>query len=238
MKIKMLGILTASALLGTVLSTANFAQERGRGPGLEGPRQGAAQTGQMRGRGGPIRGARRGGSGRGAGDENFIERNDTNADGQVSEAEFLDERLQNIDAQFERRDADGNGLISRAEQQARGPRGRGGPDRAERPSRPERPAIDEAALTSCVRLTIADYAPRERPTEDGFDTADTNNDGNLSLAEVSAQLEARMLERFDRLDADGNGFVTATEVSAQNTARMTTRRAVQACIREQVAASR
>ncbi|MEY4642836.1 MAG: hypothetical protein RLZZ227_2830, partial [Pseudomonadota bacterium] len=225
------------AVLGTMLSTASFAQERSRSPGLDGARP-AAPMGQMRGPGGPVRGIRQGHDERGARAENFIEHNDTNADGEVSEAEFTDAQLQHIDVLFERRDTDDNGQISRSEHEARGPRGRGGPGNAERPARPERPLLDQAALTACVPKTVADYAPRERPSEDGFDTADTDNDRSLSLAEVSAQLEARVLQRFDRLDADANGFVTAAEVTAQNAAQLTLRRAVQACVRQQAPAAR
>jgi Ca2+-binding EF-hand superfamily protein len=236
MQIKMLGILTAGALLGTLLSTANFAQERTRDFGADGPREGGAHmrdaSGDMRGRAGGRRGPARG-----TPRENFIERHDANADGQVSETEFLEERLQNVDERFERLDRDDNGLISLDEHTSRGRRGDGaGRGLRERVNagRPARPEIDRTALTACVQKTVPDFAPRSDVSlEEMFNAIDTSGDDQLSLAEFGAAQEARRLERFDRIDADASGFVTAAEVAALGEAQSNLRRATQACVKEQ-----
>lgn len=233
MNTKMLGIVTVSALLGTVLSTANFAQDTTGG--TEGPRH------QMRGNGaGPMRGpmqapmAGRRALAPAAQPERFIERHDTDGDGQVSESEFTDEHLQGIDEHFERRDTDGDGLISLAEHATppprRGPRGPGRPDR---PERPERPEIDREAVIACVRETIADFEPQlEGPVDEIFENVDTNGDGMLSLAEVSAALEDRAHTLFSRIDSDGNGYITESEVAAHVDAQLNQRRVMQACVKE------
>jgi hypothetical protein len=232
-KLKTLGILGATALLGTMLATTSVAQPRGRG-GFDAP----PPRGEMRGaeaareRGGALRGGAVA-----AQPERFIERHDTDADGRVSAAEFVDERLGRIDEQFERRDTDGDGLISSDEQAA--PRGLPGrPGRGPRGDRerPEPPAIDREAVIACVRETIADYDPRfDDELEDIFDNVDTNGDGMLSLAEVSAAVEARADELFDRIDTNGDGYITEDEVEAHFQAQLNVRRVIQDCIKEQLA---
>ena len=228
MRTRMLGVLAVSSLLGAALTTPSFAQERQRG--FDGPRGDLA--GQMRagprGRGGPAQ------------PERFIERHDTDADGRVGEMEFVDDRLQNIDELFDRRDADGNGLISADEHDApRGLRGRGArgerPALADRPERAARPEIDRDAVTACVRETIADYEPRfDNELDDIFEHVDTNGDDMLSLQEVSAAVEARAGELFDRIDDNGDGYITEDEVEAHFEAQLNVRRVVNACIKEQV----
>jgi hypothetical protein len=232
MKTRMLGIFAVSALLGAALATTSVAQDRQRG--FDGPR------GEARGPAGQIRGRLRGGPrGRGAGaqPERFIERHDTDADGQVSESEFVDERLTRIDQLFERRDTDGDGLISAEEHDA--PRGlRGRPGRAPRGERvrAERPEIDRDAVAACVRETIADLEPRSNGERDEvFANVDSNGDDMLSLQEVSAAIEARAQDLFARIDGDGNGYVTEDEASAHFEAQLDLRRAATACVREQLA---
>jgi Ca2+-binding EF-hand superfamily protein len=226
MKLKMIGVMTATALLGTVLATTSVAQPRGRG-GFDGA---PPPRGEMRG---PGAAGQRGGPP----PERFIERHDTNADGRVSESEFVDDRLQNVDDQFEHRDTNGDGVISLEEHEApralparpgRGPR----PDVADRPARPE---IDRDALTACIRKTIADFEPRfDDELEDIFDNVDKNGDDKLSLAEVSAAVEARARELFDHIDASGDGYITEDEVEAQFQAQLQVRRVTQDCIKAQL----
>lgn len=234
MKTRMLGMLAVGALLGAAVATTSMAQERQRG--FDTPRgelRGAA--GQMRG---AIRAGQRGGPrGRGAlaQPERFIARFDTDADGHVSASEFSEERLQNIDAHFERRDTNDDGLISAEEHEApRGLRGRQG--RGPRGDRPAPPEIDREAINACVRESNADFEPRlDNAPDDVFAAVDTNGDGMLSLAEASAAVEARAQEQFDRIDGDGDGYITADEVSAHFEAQLELRRALRACVVEQLA---
>jgi hypothetical protein len=234
MKTKMLGILTVSAaLLGTALSTTGVAQERGRG--FDGQRP--DMRGQMRGpgRGGAMRGGPRG-AGQLAQPEHFIERLDTNADGQVSAAEFTEERLQHIDDMFEHRDTNGDGLISLEEHDAPragpGQRGQMRADRHER-VRAARPELDRDAVTACVRETIADYEPRfDGQVEEVFADLDTNSDNMLSLTEVTAALEARAQAQFGRIDSDSNGFITEAEVTTHVEAQREAALAVRDCVKD------
>jgi Ca2+-binding EF-hand superfamily protein len=223
MNIKTIGILSVSALLGVALVPA-FAQEgesgfEGPGRHMRGNSAGALR-GQMQA---PFAGRRHAAP---AGNpERFIERHDTDGDGQVSEEEFVDEHLQNIDEHFERRDRDGDGLISLEEHTP--------PARPARRERPERPEIDREAVIACVRETIADYTPELDGTlEERFENVDTDGDGMLSLTEVSTALEARAHILFERLDADGDAYVTATELAAHFDAQLNLRRVLRACIRE------
>src|SRR5687767_8918613 len=103
MKLMMMGMAGISALLGLVLIDAVIAAEPADGdrrPAFEGGRGSApgigGRFGQRRGRD-PVR---------------QLERMDTNDDGQISEAEFVDFRLARLDELFERRDRDDDGLIA------------------------------------------------------------------------------------------------------------------------------
>jgi Ca2+-binding EF-hand superfamily protein len=221
MKIKMLGILTASALLGATLATAGFAQERARGIGAEMRARPAAPAVAARRAPAPV-----------ASPVRFLERHDSDADGRVSVDEFVDEHLRDIDAVFERRDANGDGVISFDEHDA--PRRHDRPERPDRP-RPERPEIDREAVHECVRETIADYDPDlDRPLEELFDLVDTNGDGVLSLAEVSIALQERAHVLFARIDDDGDGYLSEAEVAAHFEEQLNLRRVIQACIDEQL----
>lgn len=232
MKLKMIGVMTATALLGTVLATTSAAQPRGRG-GFDGtpPPRGEMPGSARGGRAGPP-----GGAPAAAQPERFIERHDTDADGRVSAAEFVDDRMQHIDEQIDRRDTNGDGVISLDEHEAsrglpmragRGPR----PD-ADRPARPE---IDREAVIACVRETIADFEPRfDDELEDIFEHVDTNGNGKLTLAEVSAAVEARAHDLFARIDDNGDGYIVESEVEAHFEAQLNVRRVTQACIKEQL----
>lgn len=231
MKLKMIGVMTATALLGTVLATTSVAQPRGRG-GFDGtpPPRGEMPV--------PARGGRGvspGGAPAAAQPERFIERHDTDADGRVSAAEFADERMQHIDEQFEHRDTNGDGVISLEEHAApRGLPGRGGRGPRDDSDRPARPEIDRDALIACVRETIADFEPRfDDELEDAFENVDTNGDGKLSLAEVSAAVETRAHDLFAHIDDNGDGYIVESEVEAHFAAQLNVRRVTQACIKEQ-----
>lgn len=201
MKTTTLGILAAGALLGATLATAGMAQDRQRAPD---DRAGLA----------PPR--------------NFIARFDTDADGRVSLAEFVDARLRDADRHFERRDRDGDGLISATE--AAPP---AGPERGRRGARPERPRVDEGALRACIRETVAGFEPLRGSPGDAFAATDTDADGALSLQEVNAALERRAQEQFGRLDTDGDGYVTAAEAEARRKEQRELQRSARECLRVQ-----
>ena len=222
-KFKLLGLMTTTALLGTLLATASIAQPRGRG-GFD---QQAPRS--------EIRGTRaeRGNHRTRAQPQRFIERHDADADGRVSEVEFIDERLQYVDAQFEQRDTDGDGAISHEEHEAPRNLPSRRNARTER-ARPGAAVIDRNAVTACVRETIANYEPhRDAVPEDNFASIDTDGDNKLRLTEASAAIEARAHERFARLDGNGDGYVTDDEVEAQFAVQPEARGAVRDCVREQ-----
>ncbi len=207
MNTRMLGILAIGALFSTVLVTTSLAQPRPRG-GFDGPRA--------------VR------------PERFIELHDTDADGRVSENEFIDERLQRVVAQFERRDTNDDGLISADEQAA--PRGlRDRPGLRPRRERSQPPALDRDAVTACILETIPDFEPRfDGEPEDRFDNADTDGDGMLGLQEVSTAVQAGASARFARIDGDGDGYVTADEAAAHAGAQRNLRQVANACAREEL----
>ena len=218
MKLKILGILTLGTLCSAAMLQPVAAQQK---DGLH--RQNRDVSGQHTPRQGPGREdpqARRG-------EEQRLV--DTDGDGLISEAEFTEVRLAEIDEHFNRLDADGDGLISAAEQI---PPAR--PERPTRPSRPERPEIDRDAVTACVQETIADFEPPMVPDrEERFDFADTNADGFLSLAEISAAMSEKAASQFARIDTDADGFLSKEELMAQHAGQLNIRRVTQACIFEQ-----
>lgn len=217
-----LGMLTLGALLSVSLLPASKAQD----PEPSAERPGRAGPGIMRGAlGGRDQMMRARGAERSP--ERFIELLDSDGDGQVSSAEYLDEQLQRVDVMFERRDQNEDGLLSLEET---GPRERD--ERPRREGRRARPELDREAIAACVRETIADYQPDTGATlEERFDSNDTTNDGQLNLEEVSTALEARALEQFARIDADGNGFLTESDLSEHFAAQQNVREKLRDCVR-------
>lgn len=224
MKLQTLRVATVTALLTIVSSAvvipAAYAQDAA-GPAFSGGRHGPGMGGPRGGRGGPGRGE----------PEDRVANLDTNSDGKVSLEEFLAPRVDHIDEMFERRDTNGDGLI--AEGEGRPERPANAPARGDRAGRPGRPAIDETALVTCVRKTIPDFDLPERPDaddiEDRFDTVDTNNDGKLSIAEVTAAVQARATAHFSKLDTNSDGFITTAEIDTQQADREAVQDAVRAC---------
>jgi len=150
--------------------------------------------------------------------ERLVDRLDTNQDGFVDVDEFLDARLERVDEQFERRDDDGDGLLS--EDEAR-----------RRPPRDDVDETDRELVIACVRETIADWeGPND--VEDRFDAVDSNGDGYIDLVELSTSLEERAYVLFDRIDADGDGLLSLEEVEAHQEEQINLRRVIRACIDE------
>lgn len=156
---------------------------------------------------------RRGRGGRGAPTaESFLERLDLDGDGFVSEGEFVDSRTANTDRQFERRDRDGDGFISEGE---------GGRSQEDRPGLD----IDIEAFRQC----IIDAGGDPDLSEDRFDQADLNGDGQLSLFEFSSWQEERAFAQFARTDTDMDGFITFEEMQASMEDSANLRRIIRDC---------
>jgi Ca2+-binding EF-hand superfamily protein len=216
MKLITIGMAGISTLLALALMNAVIAAEPADGdrrPAFEGRR-------------GPGPGGigSRFGQRRGPAFARQLERMDTDDDGQISEAEFVDFRLARLDETFERRDRNDDGLIGLDEN-----------PRPERPNRPNRPDLDREDLIACVRETLADFAPNaDMDFEERFENVDTDGNGSLTLAELSAALEQRAHETFARIDADDDGFITQEELKTRHQAQLDVRREVRECMRELV----
>lgn len=217
MKVKTLMIVSTTVLLGAAFLPAANAQDDD-GPRFERPLHG--EHGRPRFGRGPEGQGRPGPRRPGGDPERLIETLDSDGDGFVSLDEFLDRRLARVDAEFERRDRDGDGLLSEEE--------------ARRPQRRERPhddATEREQVIACVRETIADWAgPRD--VEDRFDVVDSDGDGYIDLAELSTALETRAHDLFDHIDADADGLISLVEVQAHQDEQINLRRVVRACIDE------
>ena len=212
MKFKSLVILSTTALLSAAILPAATAQDgeprfdRGaagaEGRPHRGPGPGLARHRPGRPGGNPAR---------------LIDHLDTDGDGFVSEDEFLDARLARVDNHFDRRDVDGDGLLSEEE--------------ASRPRRRGHDLTLREEVIACVRETIADWeGPQE--VEDRFDAVDSNDDGYISLGELSAALQERAYVLFDRIDTDGDGLLSLEEVAAHQNHQINLRRVIRACIDE------
>lgn len=213
MKFKSLVIISTSALLSAAILPAATAQEDGtrltrqveaidvrphRGDGADRPARHRPRPG-----GNP---------------ERVIDRLDTNEDGVVDVDEFLDSRLGRIDEQFDRRDIDGDGLLS--EEEAR-----------RHPPRDDHDETERELIIQCVRETIADWeGPHD--VEDRFDAVDLDGDGYIDLVELSIALEERAYELFDRMDANGDGLISLEEIEAFLDYQINLRRVIRACIDE------
>ena len=215
MKLKSLVVLSTTAILSAAILPAATAQEGG--PRFNRDIESVQVTAR---RGGELVNSeqRRHRRGRPGGNpEKLIDHLDSNGDSFVDENEFVDGRLAHVDQQFDRKDENGDGLISEEEA------------RRERPD--DRPDIDREAVIKCVRETIADWkGPGE--VEDRFDTVDLDNDGFIDLVELSLALEERAYALFDRIDSNDDGFISLEEVEASQDYQINVRRVIRACIEE------
>lgn len=207
-------ILGTTLLVGTALLPAAQAQDTDPGFSAQGP---GAEDHHRRG---PGAGPGRHRPGRPGGNPDLlIERLDSNGDGYIDEDEFLDARLARVDREFDRRDVDGDGLLS--EEEASRPPRRG----------PRGDSTEREEVIACVRETIADWeGPHE--VEDRFDAVDADLDGYITLAELSAALAERAYVLFDRIDADGDGLITPEEIAAHQDSELNLRRVIRACVDE------
>lgn len=191
---------------------------------------GDARDGFHRGRGfgdGEARMGARGGERRGMRMMQRFERRgaplenlDTNDDGVIDQDEFLAGGAQREGRLLAQRDADGDGLLSREELEARAPR---------------RPDIDREAVLECVQELHPEFGP-DGDLAARFDTLDTSDDGFLDAEELAAGQRERALQHFAELDADADGTLTREELRSSMRERRDERRDVQRDLRDCVRA--
>ena len=159
---------------------------------------------------------------------------DTNNDSKISPEEFLAPRLAHLDGLIARLDKNNDGLISLDEIHA-GAAAAEHPARPPHPNLPARPGQNRAAVIACLKTSNPDFDPPEVPDHEAigarFDQADTNGDGKLNLAELSAAVTKRAQAQFKRLDLDQDGFLTAADRQAGQAERAALAKAMQACIK-------
>jgi len=219
MKLKLLAALMTGTLMGMTLTTAGFAQDGERrfgGPGREGRGMmpGMEQKGQMPG---PDM--------RAAGPGRMLSNLDSDEDGRISADEFVDERTRQIEQLFNRRDTDGNGVLSAAESER--------PARQRREGSQRRPAMDSAAMQACAQAgDEVDTGNNPGNRADLFTDADSNGDGTLSLSELTETARGTAQTRFAALDDDGDGYITEAELAARADASRERRMELRQCIRD------
>jgi len=160
---------------------------------------------------------------------------DSNHDGKISLEEFLAPRLARLDEMLARLDTNGDGLLSEAEVHAAAATAPNQPLPPKQRTPPVPPAVDRAAVIACMKSSNPDFDPPEVPDPqaiaDRFAKADTNGDGKLSLAELSAAVTARATAQFKRLDQDGDGFITAADRKANQAERAALAQSLRACVK-------
>lgn len=147
---------------------------------------------------------------------------DENGDGLISEAEFLAAAAARVERRFERRDADGDGLLSSEEATTAPRRGRFADIE-----------IDRDAMHACMEEALgSELEPRPTP-EERFAESDVNGDGYVTIDEAVATATARAVERFALMDADADGLLDEAEQAAGREASRGMHRARMGCMLEQ-----
>lgn len=142
---------------------------------------------------------------------------DTNDDGVISLEEFLARIEDRPEQLLDRRDENGDGLLSREELEPR--------------EGPRRPDMDRAAVQACMQDEHPEFAGFAG-IEERFDTLDSNDDSLLDADELAAGRLAQAEERFARLDADADGQLTPEELRAGRPDRRAMGRDLRDCIRD------
>lgn len=144
----------------------------------------------------------------------LIHNMDTDGDKLISQEEFIAQRTEHHDRQFDHRDINGDGLLSSDE------------------SGPRHPALDPDIDIAAFRACIAGNGSNPDLEEDRFSAADANGDGSLSKEEFFMHLEQRAFDQFARIDADNNGQLTPEELAGNMQDQQIHRRVVRMCLRE------
>ncbi|MDX1571693.1 MAG: EF-hand domain-containing protein [Xanthomonadales bacterium] len=129
----------------------------------------------------------------------IVERLDVNGDGVIDFDEFVEAKLVRAENRFNRRDRDGDGLLTAA-------------DFEDRPEPPD--DIDRAELRVCVAEALGIDPPE--PPEPGarFANADLDGNGAIDIGEALLAAEERAAERFSVLDENGDGVLDEDEIQA------------------------
>jgi Ca2+-binding EF-hand superfamily protein len=148
---------------------------------------------------------------------------DANGDGSIDLGELQAVRPNTTVEQFNRADADHNGLLSRDELRAAGRGMRQHIDtnndgaisfeelQAQRPNiTPEQ----FAALDADHNGTLNREEARSGMGREIFRRLDSDNSGGISFEEVAARMPRLTQERFTKLDRDGNGQLSQGELAA------------------------
>jgi hypothetical protein len=77
----------------------------------------------------------------------------------------------------------------------------------------KRGTVLAAALLAALTLPVAGDNSRDEQIDEHFAAADTNHDGQLTLAEAQAGMP-RVAANFDKIDVDQSGTVTLAEIKA------------------------
>lgn len=144
----------------------------------------------------------------------LIRNMDSDGDKLISQDEFIAQRTEHYERQFDHRDINDDGLLSSDE------------------SGPRHPALDPDIDIAEFRACIAENGSNPDLEEDRFAAADTNGDGSLSKEEFFMHLEQRAYDQFARIDADDNGQLTPEELVGNMQDQQIHRRVVRMCLRE------
>ncbi len=133
--------------------------------------------------------------------------------------EFLARPLEKAADQFDRIDADDDGVISFEEFSAL---------RADRLAHSD---IDVEELRACIAEHLNTEVPERPSLETRFDIVDSNGDGFIDIDEfVDARTDSN---KFNRIDADADAAITPKEMAVALQALRQHRRIRQACLEEE-----
>jgi Ca2+-binding EF-hand superfamily protein len=146
---------------------------------------------------------------------------DANDDGAISLEEFTAQPLARVARRFDHLDADASGGISREEFDSRAN------------GRHFRDWIDRDALRACMAEHLDEELPAAPDPDQLFADLDADDDGQISAAEMTASLTARLTARFGVVDADDDNAIAAEELAAAFQQARERRLVHRLCVEEQ-----